>query len=90
MAAHSRILAWRIPMDRGAWRATGPKESKMTDCTCKCAHTRIHTHTHTHTHTHIHTAFPRKAIVSLCSPMTEPPKEFMRWATGTNPRKAKA
>ena len=22
MAAHSRIPAWRIPMDRGAWRAT--------------------------------------------------------------------
>ena len=22
MAAHSSILAWRIPMDRGAWRAT--------------------------------------------------------------------
>ena len=22
MAAHSRILAWRIPMDRGAWQAT--------------------------------------------------------------------
>ena len=21
MAAHSRVLAWRIPMDRGAWRA---------------------------------------------------------------------
>ena len=21
MAAHSSILAWRIPMDRGAWRA---------------------------------------------------------------------
>ena len=21
MAAHSRILAWRIPMDRGAWQA---------------------------------------------------------------------
>ena len=21
-AAHSSILAWRIPMDRGAWRAT--------------------------------------------------------------------
>ena len=21
MATHSRILAWRIPMDRGAWRA---------------------------------------------------------------------
>ena len=22
MAAHSSVLAWRIPMDRGAWRAT--------------------------------------------------------------------
>ena len=22
MATHSRILAWRIPMDRGAWWAT--------------------------------------------------------------------
>ena len=22
VATHSRILAWRIPMDRGAWRAT--------------------------------------------------------------------
>ena len=24
MAAHSSILAWRIPMDRGAWWATVP------------------------------------------------------------------
>ena len=23
MAPHSSILAWRIPMDRGAWQATG-------------------------------------------------------------------
>ena len=22
MATHSSILAWRIPMDKGAWRAT--------------------------------------------------------------------
>ena len=22
MATHSSILAWRLPMDRGAWRAT--------------------------------------------------------------------
>ena len=22
-ATHSSILAWRIPMDRGAWQATG-------------------------------------------------------------------
>ena len=25
MANHSSILAWRIPMDRGAWRATVAK-----------------------------------------------------------------
>ena len=24
MATHFSILAWRIPMDRGAWRATVP------------------------------------------------------------------
>ena len=33
-ATHSRILAWRIPMDRGAWRATvlgGRKESDTTE-----------------------------------------------------------
>ena len=32
MATHSRILAWRIPMDRGAWRAPwGRKESDTTE-----------------------------------------------------------
>ena len=34
MAAHSSILAWRIPMDRGAWWATvhkGCKESDMSE-----------------------------------------------------------
>ena len=33
MATHSRIFAWRIPMDRGAWRATihGVTESDMTE-----------------------------------------------------------
>ena len=33
MATHSSILAWRIPMDRGAWQATvcgSVKESDMT------------------------------------------------------------
>ena len=33
MATHSSIPAWRIPMDRGAWRATvhGHKESDTTE-----------------------------------------------------------
>ena len=34
MKTHSSILAWRIPMDRGAWRATkGCKELDMTEVT---------------------------------------------------------
>ena len=28
MATHSSILAWRIPMDRGAWQATVPEVTK--------------------------------------------------------------
>ena len=33
MATHSSILAWRTPLDRGAWRATvhGVSESDMTE-----------------------------------------------------------
>ena len=33
MATHSRILAWRIPVDRGAWWATvhGVTESDTTE-----------------------------------------------------------
>ena len=33
IATHSSILAWRIPKDRGAWRATvhGVTESDMTE-----------------------------------------------------------
>ena len=30
IATHSSILAWRIPTDRGAWRATVHKESDTT------------------------------------------------------------
>ena len=29
MATHSSILAWRIPMDRGAWWATGHGVAKI-------------------------------------------------------------
>ena len=33
MATHSSILAWRIPMERGAWRAAvnGVTEADMTE-----------------------------------------------------------
>ena len=33
MATHSSILAWRIPMDRGAWRATVHVATKASDMT---------------------------------------------------------
>ena len=32
-AAHSSFLAWRIPVDRGAWRAYGPQGHKKSDTT---------------------------------------------------------
>ena len=31
MATHSSILAWRIPMDRGAWWATVHGVAKMSE-----------------------------------------------------------
>ena len=33
MATHSNILAWRIPMDRGAWWATVHGDNKKSDMT---------------------------------------------------------
>ena len=33
MATHSSILAWRIPMDRGAWQSTSPWGHKKMDMT---------------------------------------------------------
>ena len=50
MARGSSILAWRIPVDRGAWWATadGVAKSRQVHPVTK----QVHTHTHTHTHTH--------------------------------------
>ena len=45
VATHSSILAWRIPLDGGAWWDTvhGVVKSRMQLSTC----TFVHTHTHT-------------------------------------------
>ena len=53
MAAHSSILAWRIPWaeEPGGLQARGRKESDATEH----LHVRVLTHTHTHTHTLTHT-----------------------------------
>ena len=42
MAAHSSILAWRIPMDRGAWQATVQGVTKS-----QIQLKRLSTHAHT-------------------------------------------
>ena len=47
MVTHSRILAWRIPLDIGTWWATAHGVSKESDMT-----KRLSTHAHIHTHTH--------------------------------------
>ena len=49
MATHSSILAWRIPMERGAWAATvhGVPKSQH-DWVTKRTHMCARTHTHTH------------------------------------------
>ena len=43
MATHSNIPAWRIPMDRGAWRATvhGVAELNMTEGISTAQHSGI-------------------------------------------------
>ena len=33
ITTHSSILAWRIPMDKGPWRATVPGAAKKSDTT---------------------------------------------------------
>ena len=51
MATNSSILAWRIPMDRGAWRATVHRVAQSWTWL-----KWLHTHTHTHTHRAIYGA----------------------------------
>ena len=56
METHSSILAWRNPMDRGAWLAIVLESQRVSHNWApqhSRARTRAHTHTHTHTHTHI-------------------------------------
>ena len=45
MATHSSLLAWRILMDRGAWKATvhGITESDMTEQLSTAQHTTLNT-----------------------------------------------
>ena len=45
MATHSSLLAWRILMDRGAWKATvhGITESDMTEQLSIAQHTTLNT-----------------------------------------------
>ena len=55
MATHSSILAWRIPMDRGAWWATvhGVTESR----------TQVSTHTYIHRPNHMaYSIFPHQGL----------------------------
>ena len=64
LATHSSILAWRIPMDRGAWWAIVHRVPKnLTQLK------QLHTHTHTHTHTRTSsTVFCAQSCPTLCSP----------------------
>ena len=50
MATHSSVLAWRTPMDRGAWWSVSHGVAEL-DTTERLSTQHAHTHTHTHTHT---------------------------------------
>ena len=51
----SSILAWRIPMDRGAWRAVVRRVANSRTRLKQCS-----THVHTHTHTRIYSSSKNK------------------------------
>ena len=51
LASHASVLAWRIPMDRGAWRATvhgGHKEWDKTEATWPGQYSLSRTHSRGH------------------------------------------
>ena len=52
MAAHSSILAWKIPWKKSL-QATVHGVAKSPTQLSDHVHARAHTHTHTHTHTHL-------------------------------------
>ena len=58
MATHSSILAWRVPMDRGAWRATvhgvAKGQTRLSNC-----------HTHTYLHIRILTLLAFSKLIYL-------------------------
>ena len=65
MATHSSILAWRIPIDRGAWRATAHRVTKsqiqLNDEAC---HVHIYIYICIH-HMHIYMCI-YDAYTSIC------------------------
>ena len=68
MAAHSSILVWRIPMDRGArWAIVHGVAKSRTRLRDEAQHMHTHTHTHIYTHIRIHVY----ACVHVCSVMSD-------------------
>ena len=69
MASHFSIIAWRIPIDGGAWRASvfGVQELDTTEHAHEhvCVHTHACTHTHTHTHTHTQSPEPKTVLIGM-------------------------
>ena len=61
MATHSSILAWKIPMDRGAWWATVHGVAKSQDTIERLSHT----------HTYIHMCMHGKSLQS-CLTLYDP------------------
>ena len=55
VATHSSILAWRIPQDRGAWKATvhGVPKGRESDTTDRLSTTYVYTHRYIYLSVHL-------------------------------------